>query len=133
MDIKITSPIDISFETVGFEDKYGSVEFKITIINGGFDYHQSLTLSAWFTYQSFDDFISNLTLRSTASLSDISDGFTLVLNPDEDYIECSYLDESYIINNHSSFKARRRLTDSYEQIALSFSDYPRSWSINLRQ
>lgn len=127
MDIKIGHPIDISFETIGFEDKYGSVEFKITIITSGFDYHQSMSLNTWLSYYDIDEFIKNLSENNESKLTDLGEDFNLTINSSENYIEWSHVEYRYSANIFSTFKVRRELNDFYPSIVEAFKDYPRWW------
>ncbi|MGG4608535.1 hypothetical protein [Providencia sp. Me31A] len=128
MDIKIGQPLDISFETIGFEDKYGSVEFKITIITSGFDYHQSMSLNTWFSYYDIDEFIKNLRENNESKLTNLGGDFNLTVDSSENYIEWSHVEHRYSENTFSTFKARRELNDFYPNIVEAFKDYPRWWS-----
>ena len=127
MDIKIGQPLDISFETIGFEDKYGSVEFKITIITSGFDYYQSMSLNTWLSYCGIDEFIKNLSEKKESKLTDLGEDFNLTINSSENYIEWSHVEHRYSENIFSTFKVRRELNDFYPNIVEAFKDYPRWW------
>ncbi|MEX9225937.1 hypothetical protein AB7W58_22895 [Providencia rettgeri] len=125
MDIKIENPIKITLETIGIEDCYSSIEFKITLAGGGINHHQSIELTTWITYSCFDDFIKNINKKSEAILIDISDNFYIKLNID--FIECSFSYENYDFSHLSLFKIKCTLNNSYHKIVEAFNDYPRWW------
>lgn len=129
MDIKIRQPLDISFETIGFEDKYGSVEFKITLLTSGFDYYQSMILNTWLSYCNIDEFIKNLNEKKESKLTDLSGEFNLTINIAENYIEWSHVEYRNSENIFSTFKARRELNDFYYNIVKTFNHYPRWWKL----
>ncbi|MEX0437386.1 hypothetical protein KDV52_02110 [Providencia rettgeri] len=127
MDIKIESPIRISFETIGFEDDYGSIEFKITIGTSGFDYNQSISFNTWIAYYHIDAFLNALNENKKAELVNLDGNFSLIIDSNENYIEWSHIEFRYSDNIFSTFKARREVNDFYYNIVKSFNDYPKWW------
>ncbi|MGJ3351943.1 hypothetical protein [Providencia sp. Je.9.19] len=127
MDIRIESPISISFETIGFEDNYGSIEFKITISTSGFDYNQSISLNTWIAYYHIDEFLNDLNENKKSELVNLDGNFSLIIDSSENYIEWSHVEYRYSDNIFSTFKARREINDFYYNIVKAFNDYPKWW------
>ncbi|WP_261422436.1 hypothetical protein [Serratia quinivorans] len=127
MDIKISSPINITMDVIELDEHVPSLKFSITILVKKFSYSSEINSQLWIECQCFDDFIDSMRNGDTAVLKDMNDFFELRVNPVQNWLEWSCARED-MEGNITSANGKEKLTDqSKRSLYEVFNDYPKWW------